>query len=219
MQTKQEEWRPVPGYDGLYEVSSLGRLKSFKQHKEGMIMRLPLDSDGYLITAISKPGPDGKPHRVTAKIHRLVAQAFIPNPENKPQVDHINGIKTDNYVENLRWATPLENRNNPVTRDNSKPRLLAYYGSEKHLAGIKKAVAIMKRKYSKAVFDTQTKTKYASLHAASEATGVGRKEISKSCRRAANNDYHKHKKTGIPVKNRFQYYTNQLEATQECSNV
>lgn len=72
------------------------------------------NSGGYKAVTLWK---DGKPYQRWL-VHRLVATAFIPNPDNKPFVDHINGDKIDNRVENLRWATQKENSNNPNTKDN-----------------------------------------------------------------------------------------------------
>jgi hypothetical protein len=98
---RQEIWRPVVGYEGLYEVSCDGNVYSRHTGKD---LKLKLSIYGYNRIVLHKEG-EGKNYQV----HRLVAQAFIPNPENKPQVDHINRNKTDNRVENLRWVTCSEN--------------------------------------------------------------------------------------------------------------
>lgn len=102
-----EEWRDIEGYDGLYQVSNLGRVKSLKWNKE-RILKLRLDSNGYLTVGLCKDG------KLTTKIvHRLVAEAFIDNPENLPEVDHLSTVRTDNRVSNLSWCTRTENRRNP----------------------------------------------------------------------------------------------------------
>ena len=102
-----EIWKEIKGYEGLYEVSSEGRVNSLGR-KPG-IMR-PGTSKGYLKVGLTKDGI-----RSMFRVHRLVAEAFIPNPDNKPEVDHINGDRKDNRAENLRWMTHKENNNNPVT--------------------------------------------------------------------------------------------------------
>jgi hypothetical protein len=97
----EEEYRKVEGLR-FYSVSNLG---NFKNHVNGKIFKLQTNRDGYKtinINSIQK----------LFKIHRLVAQAFIPNPDNKPMVDHINGDRGDNRVENLRWVTNSENNYN-----------------------------------------------------------------------------------------------------------
>lgn len=86
-----------------YQVSNKGRVKSVKNGREKLLAVRPMHK-GYLQVHISV---NGKARML--RVHRLVAKAFIPNTENKQEVNHINGIKTDNRVENLEWCTPSEN--------------------------------------------------------------------------------------------------------------
>lgn len=108
-----EIWKSVVGYEGLYEVSDLGRVKSLER-KCSMgsgIRTVPerilsncLDTKGYLQVNLYISNI-----RTTWKVHRLVALSFIDNPESKETINHINGVKTDNMVENLEWSTQKEN--------------------------------------------------------------------------------------------------------------
>ena len=98
-----EVWRDIAGYENLYQVSNLGRVKSL-YNRNGHIMKLYTSDANYLYALLSDNGKQ-KPF----SIHRLVAKAFIPNPENKPEVNHINGDKHDNRAENLEWCTRREN--------------------------------------------------------------------------------------------------------------
>lgn len=108
----EEVWKDIEEYEGLYQVSNFGRVKSLKRYSinnantKNRLLKLSLNRKGYLNVTLCKNGKY-KSHR----IHRLVAQAFIPNPENKPQVNHIDEIKTNNMVSNLNWMTNKENRN------------------------------------------------------------------------------------------------------------
>jgi hypothetical protein len=102
----EEIWKDIVGFEGLYQVSNLGnvkRLVSERVFEERLIGR-SIDRYGYVKRVLSK---DGKNNCFTE--HRLVALAFIDNPFSKPQVNHKNGIKTDNRVENLEWCTNQEN--------------------------------------------------------------------------------------------------------------
>lgn len=106
-----EEWRDVPGYEKRYQVSNIGNVKSCSKQ---IILKSALHKEGYLQVVLY----DNNKIPKTLKIHRLVALAFIPNPDNKHFVDHINGIRNDNRVENLRWVTHKENLNFPLARKN-----------------------------------------------------------------------------------------------------
>lgn len=100
----QEEWRDVLGFEKYYQVSSFGRVKSLL-HKKPRILKQQFIGRGYLCVHLRHLGMDAP----STLVHRLVAQAFIPNPEGKPQVNHIDGDKTNNRVDNLEWATAQEN--------------------------------------------------------------------------------------------------------------
>lgn len=103
---EQEIWKIIEDYP-MYEVSNLGKVRKISS---GQLLKQCLDSKGYPSVNVN----DGK--KATLKVvHRFVAKAFIPNPECKPCVDHIDANKTNNRVKNLRWVTHKENTRNPIT--------------------------------------------------------------------------------------------------------
>lgn len=114
----EEIWKDVVGYEGLYQVSNIGRVKSldmilpYERHnkkatriRRGKLLTFSKTNSGYLRVIMANNGI----HKLIL-VHRLVAQAFIPNQLNKREVNHINGNKTDNRVENLEWVSSSENK-------------------------------------------------------------------------------------------------------------
>lgn len=98
-----EEWKPVVDYETLYEVSSLGKVRSLRS---GKLLKYSLGTTGYQQVNLRK---DSKPR--TMLVHRLVAQAFLSNPNSLPQVNHIDENKANNSIENLEWCTSKHNAN------------------------------------------------------------------------------------------------------------
>ena len=101
-----EQWKPIAGYEGLYEVSNLGRVRSLNYHREGRtkILKPGRVGGGYLMVVLCK---DGKVRCM--KVHRLVASAFLPNPLGLETVNHIDEDKTNNDVSNLEWMSRTDN--------------------------------------------------------------------------------------------------------------
>lgn len=102
MQDTEEIWKDVVGYEGLYKVSNLGFIKSFKKNHTKLVGFVGYK--GYMYAGLHKDG-----HVRHAFIHRIVAKTFIENPFNKPEVNHKDGNKKNNSVSNLEWCTGVEN--------------------------------------------------------------------------------------------------------------
>jgi len=105
-----EVWKDIKGYEGVYQVSSLGRVRSLPRKvwnytKQGRIMSPYKKKNGYLQLSLNGFGK----HEKHVYVHRLVADAFVENPQNLKQVNHINFNKEDNRAENLEWVTPQQN--------------------------------------------------------------------------------------------------------------
>ena len=101
----EEVWKDIAGYEGIYKVSNLGNIKSFRKNKE-TVLKPYTTSQGYKQARLFK---DGKSKGFF--VHRLVAQAFLPNPENLPCINHKNEVKDDNRLENLEWCSYKYNSN------------------------------------------------------------------------------------------------------------
>jgi hypothetical protein len=148
-----EIWKAIPGWEGLYEVSSIGRVRSVGRYVayrhglrwcEGRIRAIKTYQGYNYVNLVFSD--NGRQIEKRCLVHRLVAEAFLPNPEKKRCVDHLNTIRTDNRVENLRWVTHLENQKNPITAKRlAEPARrvirLAPDGSTKEYAMIKDVIA------------------------------------------------------------------------------
>lgn len=179
----EEIWKPLKEFSGYY-ISNSGRIKT----RFGNILNGNVDSHGYKNVRI-KVGKKFK----TYHIARLVAKTFIPNPENKPCVDHINTIKTDNRVENLRWCSYKENMRNPLTYKKLllellKPERLKNLNqtgktfSEEHRRKISESNKGKKPIRFRMVKCVETQKVYDSIINAERDTGVKYQSISSVCR-------------------------------------
>lgn len=118
-----EVWKAIEGYEGKYEVSNLGRVASLNYNREGrrkIIATYTNSNSEYLNVQLWKNNK-----KKGFRVNRLVAQAFIPNPNNLPQVNHKNEIKTDNRVENLEWCTAEYNVNYGTRSERSGRAVIA----------------------------------------------------------------------------------------------
>lgn len=119
-----EVWYPLKNYEGLYEVSTMGRIKSLNYNRSGKprILSLSAKSNHYIKVGLTK---DGKTRY--CYVHRLVGETFLPQPQSgETQINHISGCKQDNRLSNIEYVTPKANVNNP----NTKPRMNIRYHRE-----------------------------------------------------------------------------------------
>lgn len=115
-----EIWRNIEGYEGLYKISNKGRVKSLYNGSE-RILRPSWMTGGYLYVVLCKNG-----NQSNQRIHRLVAKAFIPNPENLPEINHKDENKKNNCVENLEWMRHIDNCNYGSRNERLSRKLLQY---------------------------------------------------------------------------------------------
>lgn len=178
------EWRIIDGFNGLYEVSSDGHVRNTET--ERLLAACVDGSDkGYLYVHLMDRTHKKKVNR---HIHRLVAAAFIENPENKPYVDHIDGDRFNNSVDNLRWCTAKENSNNPVTLNRLRvkqrtPEVMAKYKAMHARQDWKDNQRKSQERFWKPVLDLSTNIAYPSQKAAARATGLRPRAIASSCKR------------------------------------
>lgn len=136
-----EEWRPVKGFEGSFEVSNIGRIRSITRvvprpgirgnlTVQGRPMRTPISKHygGYKSVCFNQYDDKGVRHVRHYLVHRLVAEAFIPNPENKPEVNHKDGNKLNCDVSNLEWVTHKENLKHACNTGLHTPNLGEQHG-------------------------------------------------------------------------------------------
>lgn len=148
----EEEWRPIKGYEGLYEVSNMGRVKSLHA-PQGIILKQGTYPNGYMGANLSKDGT------VNMKlVHRLVAIAFIQNPNNYEEVNHKDGNKKNNTVDNLEWCTRSYNlkhayHNKLMDRSEQKKSVILYkrYGEYDSITEAAEALGVAPQTLSNAI--------------------------------------------------------------------
>lgn len=207
-------WVDIKGFEGKYQINKNGEVRSLDMKvwggkgyyiKKGRIKKQHQNKHGYWCVGLSWDNK-GKNYLV----HRLLAEAFIPNPENKPFIDHINGNKSDNRLENLRWATAKENANNENTK---------LYGEKQSMYG-KKLSLEQRRKISergkKKIVCLNTGQVFDSLNDArdfynmKDTTG-----LSKCCKRVQHS-YGKDKETKENLA--WAYYNDYIEMSEDEIN-
>jgi hypothetical protein len=129
----QEIWKPVVGYEGFYEVSNLGRVQSLDRmclHQnrflKGKVLSQKTNRGGYHVVHLRSK------FESHPTVHKLVAESFLPNPNKKPTVNHIDGVKTNNQVCNLEWATHSEQMTHAISTGLYSPPVLKTYRGEEH---------------------------------------------------------------------------------------
>lgn len=185
----EEVWKDVVGFEEAYQVSNFGRVRSkdrivvterYKhRHERGKVLKLRKDKDGYFTFNAKWCGSNRH-----LKVHREVARCFVANTQNYPCIDHINGVRCDNRVENLRWCTNKQNANFELAKVNRRNAVLNSYKGNDALRKLR-AETFRKTKMKRVeVFDNgRSLGVFESQISAAEHLGVSQSLISVCMRR------------------------------------
>lgn len=201
-----EQWLPVVGYEGLYEVSSAGRVRSMPGGRHSGQILSQHEDRGYMHTSLTR-FENGVRTQKMRWVHRLVAEAFIPNPENKPQVDHIDTNRSNNSKDNLRWATAKENSRNPITYSAIVKALQAPKSEE-----TQQKLAAAAEKLKRPVRCRETGEVFSCAGEAERSMGLGRNIVISSIRAARNQVRQFKTVNGRPVYH-FEYVDDPVDPT------
>lgn len=173
--TIPETWKNIEekGFDGFYQISNYGRVRSLDRRVvysdgrvrffKGKLLKLKTDKDGYKYVILKNRGKSK-----TLKVHRLVGQYFVPNPDNKPFINHLDEVKDNNVYTNLEWVTPSENYNYGTCKE----RAVLHHDYKK--IGEKERNNVLK---SKPIVMYKKVCEFPSIAEASRQTGIGENDI------------------------------------------
>lgn len=157
-----EKWKRVKGFEDFYAISNLGRIMSFKQDKNGKILKLTNKKGGYFSFVLQGNGVK----RRSVRIHRLVAEHFIKNPHNLPVINHIDGNKQNNAVWNLEWCTNSHNVKESMRIHKDQCKAMNFYNTD-----------IRPKRILQFSMDGQFMAEFKSAAEAKRATGVCARNI------------------------------------------
>lgn len=171
----EEIWKDIKGYEGLYQISNFGRVRSLERKVKGRKYRRKFLSIQKNKNGYQKVGLYNSPNHKSISIHRLVALNFIPNPHNKKCVNHKDGNKENNKVNNLEWVTHSENMKHAFTKG------LNFVTKENHSNNIKRSIETNRRPVLR-YGGNEKEAKYYSISEASRKNKVNGSDITQVCK-------------------------------------